>query len=150
MRAVWFDTSAFLALWLHFDALNAAAGRAWETHAEAVKPWSWLHRIEVFQTLRNLPQRKPAPLKPAEAEAVIRAIQADVYGGVLQAVEPDLAALLREAEGWSAAHGAKCQAAAFDLLHVAGALVTGAAFVTGDKRQAAAARRAGLKVELIA
>jgi predicted nucleic acid-binding protein len=144
------DTSVIVALALPFDRLHEAAGAAWDDVAAHVKPWGWLHDLEVRQTLRNLAQRNPAPAPRAALEQVACELRRDVSRGVYQRVRLEDADLPHRAEVLAAAHGSGQVVGAFDLLHIAAAeLVVADLFVTGDANQAAVAKAAGLNVRLL-
>ncbi|MCB1127290.1 MAG: PIN domain-containing protein [Verrucomicrobiae bacterium] len=149
-RIAYLDTSAILALLLPFDALHAAAGEAWDAAVGQVKPWTWLHALEVAQSLRNVAARRPAPAPRAALEQIARDALADVQRGLWQRVRLEPEDLPHRAELVGATHGGTSVIGAFDLLHIAGAQMTAAdLFVTGDANQAKAARAAGLKVQLL-
>lgn len=144
------DTSAVVALQLPFDRLHEAAGKAWDEVSDHVKPWGWLHDLEVMQTLRNIAQRTPSPAPRQALEQVASELLLDVSRGVYQRVRLEETALAHRAEILGAAQGGAQVVGAFDLLHIAAAQLAAAdGFVTGDVNQAAVATAAGLTVRLL-
>lgn len=111
-------------------------------------PWTWLHQIELRNALRLRVFRRE--ITPAQRDASINALLADLSAAVLVPVTPDLAAVTTEAERLSALHSETLGTRSLDILHVAAAVVLGAReFVTFDARQAGLAKAAGLKVPQI-
>lgn len=107
--------------------------------------WTWLHELEFRNALRLRVFRKE--LSRAEADRTIAQLLADLAAGVYVRREPDPSLLAMEAERLSAAFSAKLGTRSLDVLHVASALELGASeFLTFDKRQAALAKAAGLRV----
>jgi predicted nucleic acid-binding protein len=83
-------------------------------------------------------------------EKTLANLDDDLAAGCFALMVPDWAAVWEVAEALSAGHVAGVLARTLDLLHVAIALHLGVqAFVTGDKRQSALAREAGLPVVAI-
>ena len=111
-------------------------------------PFTWLHQLELRNALRLRVFRREITV--AQREASLNMMLADLAAGVLAAASPALADVMTEAERLSAVHSEKLGTRSLDILHVASALVLGsAAFLTFDRRQAALARAAGLKVSSI-
>jgi predicted nucleic acid-binding protein len=103
------------------------------------------HRLEFRTALRvRAYQQRMSNEKLLDA---LRRSDEDVAGGYLKHTPLHWSDTLREAERLAQAHLTEIGARSGDLLHVASAVVLGARdFVTFDRRQAALARRAGLKV----
>jgi len=82
-----------------------------------------------------------------EVAGALRDIESDVATGVLRATLVDWDAAWLRGRVLSDAHAAATGCRTLDALHVACALLLGAEeMVTGDRRQAALARKAGLRV----
>lgn len=107
--------------------------------------FTWLHQLELRNALRLRVFRRE--IKVAQREASLNLMLADLAAGVLAIASPAIAEVMTEAERLSAVHSEKLGTRSLDILHVASALVLGSAsFLTFDRRQAALARVAGLKV----
>lgn len=110
-------------------------------------PFTWLHQLEFRNALRLRVFRKE--ITPAERDASLNAVLADLAAGVLTITVPPLAEVMTEAERLSALHSEKLGTRSLDILHVACGLVLGLPqFITFDKRQAALAKAAGLQVSV--
>lgn len=106
---------------------------------------TWIHRLELRNALRLRVFRKE--ISDEQAGHSLNAHLADLSAGVLAAREPDMPALLLEAERMSAAYAPKLGTRSLDILHVAACLVLGdVTFLTFDERQSRLARAAGLEV----
>lgn len=106
-------------------------------------PVTWLHQLEFRNALRLRVFR--GEIAPAQRDASINAMMADLAAGVLTHAEPPMADLSLEAESLSARHSETLGTRSLDILHVASALVLGLPeFLTFDRRQHALARAAGL------
>lgn len=130
------DTNHAIAL----DFLLAEQDRAWL--------WSPWHRVEVFNTVRQLVRHPDAKrrLSEAEAKSIIHRLNADVRLGNLVHVEADWRDVLRTANEISVANGSTLACRAADLLHVAYALeLSSEWFVTFDEDQEHLAKAAGLE-----
>ena len=107
-------------------------------------PFGWLHQLELRNALRLRVFRRE--ITRPQREAALNLLLADLAGGVLVHAAPSHSAVLIEAERLSALHSETLGTRSLDILHVASALVLGAAdFLTFDHRQAALAKAAGLK-----
>lgn len=105
----------------------------------------WLHQLEFRNAMRLRTFREE--ITAAQQEASITAWLADIANGVFLHREVLLPDLLIEAERLSAGHTERLGARSLDILHVAAALVLGAAeFLSFDKRQSCLAQSAGLNV----
>jgi hypothetical protein len=104
------------------------------------------HRLE-FRTairVRVFQQRMPRE----ELRGALTRSDEDIAGGYFQHTPLNWSRALREAERIAEEHLTENGARTADLLHVASAVVLGARdFLTFDDRQAALAKRAGLKVK---
>jgi predicted nucleic acid-binding protein len=107
--------------------------------------WSPWHRVEVFNTVRQLPRQ--IGISQAEAGQIIRLLEEDVRCGYFQHMEADWRDVLRAANEISAAHSHARPCRAADLLHVAYAQELSATrFVSFDAEQLALAEVAGFEV----
>lgn len=107
-------------------------------------PFTWMHQLEVRNALRLRVFRRE--ITPAQRDASLNALLADLASGVFAPVAPGVTDLLTEAERLSALHSEKLGTRSLGILHVAAALVLGCdVFLTFDRRQLALARRAGLR-----
>ena len=108
-------------------------------------PIVWLHQLEFRNALRLRVFRKE--ITPAQRDASLNALLADLASGVLAHAAPPLEDLTREAERLSALYSETLGTRSLDILHVAGALVLGLSeFLTFDQRQRNLAKAAGLRV----
>jgi predicted nucleic acid-binding protein len=107
--------------------------------------WTWLHQLELRNALRLRVFRRE--ITPAQRDASLNMLLADLAAGVLAVVSPSMPDVLVEAERLSALHSESLGTRTLDILHVAAALVLGATeMLTLDERQAALARAVRLKV----
>jgi predicted nucleic acid-binding protein len=108
-------------------------------------PLIWLHQLELRNALRLRVFR--GEITAVQRDASLNAFLADAAGGIYATANPVLGDVMMEAERLSASHSDTLGTRSLDILHVAAALVLGAAeFWTFDKRQAALAKAAGMKV----
>lgn len=108
-------------------------------------PWVWLHDIEFRNALRLRVFRRE--IAPAQRDASLNAMLADLAAGVLVHVAPQIPEIAKEAERLSALHSETLGTRTLDILHVAAALVLGrSVFLTFDRRQQALASAAGLRL----
>ena len=104
-----------------------------------------LHDLELRNALRLRVFRKE--ITHAQSVSSIRALQTDLASGVLTHLQTTWTDAAMEAERLSAAHTESLGTRSLDILHVGFALAAGTVeFLTFDKRQAALAKAAGLKV----
>jgi len=107
--------------------------------------FTWLHQLEFRNALRLRVFR--GEIMPAQRDASLNLMLADMAGRVLLAATPPLTEVMVEAERLSVLHAETLGTRSLDILHVAAALVLGLAeMLTFDARQAALARAVGLKV----
>jgi predicted nucleic acid-binding protein len=143
------DTSFLVAFRVRRDPLHAVALGYYETRQEQTWLWSPWHRVEVFNSIRQLTQHSEPErrLRLAEAKALIHQIETDVRLGYFTHLEADWRDVLRTANELSIAHGFELCCRAADLLHVAYANELAAeSFVSFDERQLALAQASGLKI----
>lgn len=147
---IYADTSFIVASKVRRDNYFEAALNFYETHAEEVWLWSPWHRVEVFNSIRQLtchPEAKRR-LREPEARALIHRIETDVRVGYFTHVEADWRDVLRSASELSVAHGFNLAVRAADLLHLAYARELAASlFVTFDLNQLALAEAAGMRAK---
>ena len=128
-------------------APDAHSGRAVVRMRRQALPlvFTWLHQLEFRNAIRLRVFR--GEITPAQRDASLNTLLADLADGVLVAAAPPLTEVMIEAERLSALHSETLGTRSLDILHVAAALTLGLAqFLTFDARQAALARTAGLKV----
>jgi hypothetical protein len=121
----------------------------YEDKQEQTWLWSPWHRVEVFNSIRQLVQH-PEPerrLRLAEDKALIHRLETDVRLGYFTHLEADWRDVLRNANELSIAHGFELACRSVDLLHVAYANELAAeSFVSFDQAQLALAQASGLKI----
>ncbi len=111
-------------------------------------PVTWLHQLEFRNALRLRVFRKE--ITPAQRDASLNAMLADLASNVLVHVTTPLMNLTIEAERLSALHSEMLGTRSLDILHVAAALILGLPeFLTCDRRQHALAAAAGLKAPVL-
>jgi len=95
-------------------------------------PYTWLHQLEFRNALRLRVFRRE--ITPAERDASLNAVLADLAAGVLVTTAPPLAEMLTDAERLSALHSEKLATRSLDIVHVACGLVLGLPqFITFDQ-----------------
>lgn len=105
-----------------------------------------LHRIELRNGLRNAVGR--GAINADEHRVAFRQIEHDLHEGIFSYSSVEWTNVFRRADELSERHAARHGPRTIDLLHVAIAIECGATtFLTFDKRQAALAKAAGLKVK---
>lgn len=111
-------------------------------------PVTWLHQLEFRNALRLRVFR--GEITPAQRDASLNALLADLASGVLAHAIPPMADLAIEAERLSVLHSETLGTRTLDILHVAAALVLGLPeFLTFDHRQHALARAAGARAPVL-
>jgi predicted nucleic acid-binding protein len=139
------DTSFFVPLRWAAEARHRSAQTFFEDRQDEAWLWSPWHRLEVFNTLRQL-ALDPAILSEADARALVYRLEADVRAGYYEHAESDWRDVLSTAQSTSEAHAFAKPCRAADLLHVAYALELSAdAFVSFDADQLAIAKAVGLR-----
>lgn len=137
------DTSFLFSLF-GSDAHTAAA-QVWVRGAGQPLTVSALTRYELGNALRFAAFRKV--ISAAEAQASLRAFEADIKAGYVQVAVGDLAAVVREAAQLSESHTLRGGHRSFDILHVAAARVLKATtFLSFDANQRRLAATVGLMV----
>jgi predicted nucleic acid-binding protein len=145
---IYADTAFFIAARVRRDTFYEVASAFYEAEQDEVWLWCPWHRVEVFNTIRQLvrhPETKRRLLL-GEAKALIHRLENDVRTGYLTHLEADWRDVLRTANEMSIAHGFNLACRAPDLLHVAYAKELAAVtFVSFDEDQLALAEATGLK-----
>ncbi len=138
------DTSFLARIYTpHADSTKAVA---WMQRAREALPFTPLHRHELRNAVRLRVFRRE--ISAEQRKAAFREVDADLADAILAHTTIPWTETFREAERLAAAHTETLGVRSFDLLHVALAIVLGAAeFLTFDARQAALAKAAGLKVK---
>ena len=108
---------------------------------------TWLQEIEFTNGLYLKVFRK----EPVDnVSTTLERLQLDVESGVFQRIQLSWSSVVAKTMRLSAAHTSAIGTRVLDLLHVAAALeLKSTEFITGDERQAKAAREEGLKVAFI-
>jgi predicted nucleic acid-binding protein len=138
------DTS-FLAR-IYTPHAGSTKALAWMQRATEPLPFTPLHRHELRNAVRLRVFR--GEITAEQRTEAFREIDSDLADGILAHTTIPWTNSFREAESLAAAHTESLGVRSFDLLHVGLAVTLGAAeFLTFDKRQAALAKAAGLKVK---
>ncbi len=141
---VYADTSFLFSLYAQ-DANTVNAANA-AKRGRLVLLYTDFHRHELRNAFRLSVFR--GHIDDRECQRLIQLVESDASDGCLLDVPLAWTEVFAEAEALSAAHTGKLGTRAFDILHVAAAVVLGAlAFYTFDARQKALAKKAGLKVK---
>lgn len=142
---VYFDTGVLVKLYYLEPGSAQVAARA---AREVRLPFPPLIEIELRNALRLLQGR--GLLFPTQLASALALIDEDIAAGRLVRSSAEPAALHACAEELSRRHGARTKCRTLDLLHVSHAVVAAIPrFFTGDHRQAALAKLAGLRVDLL-
>lgn len=142
------DSSFMVALRLPNDTFHREATDYFEEFQSETWLWSPWHRVEVFNTIRQITRHPDAKrtLTEGDARALIHRLENEVRLGYFLHMEADWRDVLRQASEISAAHAFGQACAATDLLHVAYAAELAAdLFISFDDDQLALAQTAGLK-----
>ncbi len=145
------DTSYLCAVYREQD--NTARADAFNADLEEPLPISTLLLLEFRQSVRLqarlFVQDRSRGFPKAEGAAMLRAIQSDLAGGVLQMVAPDWADVHRIAEELSSKYTESGGHRSADILHVATAIHFGTEhFLTFDVNQRKIAEAEGMMVPL--
>ena len=146
---IYADTSFLLAARVRRDTFHGAALGFYQKHQDETWLWSPWHRVEVFNSIRQLVRHPNTArrLFSSEARALIRGIETDVRLEYFTHLEADWRDVLRSANELSIAHGFELPCRAPDLLHVAYANELAAElFISFDEDQLGLAKAAGLRV----
>ena len=139
----YYDTG--LLLKLYTNELDAAPVRSFVVRCGEVLAFTPMHHAECVSALRLKIFR--GECGEEEVAGALRDIESDLAAGVLQAVPVEWDTAWQRCRILSDAHAAATGCRTLDALHVACALQLGAEeLVTGDGRQAALGRKAGLRV----
>jgi len=145
---IYADSSFLVAFRVRHDTHHGVASKFYEARQDEIWLWSPWHRVEVFNTIRQL-TRHPEPkrrLSSAEAKALAHYLDRDVRLGYFTHMEADWRDVLRTANEISIAHGFTLACRSADLLHVAYAKELSAQLFVGfDADQLALAGAAGIK-----
>lgn len=145
------DTSFLCAIYREQD--NSKQADAFNDQLVGGLPVSTLLLLEFRQSVRfqiRLFQKdRSKGFSKSEGDAMLRALQSDLAGGVLEMVAPDWADVHRIAEELSAKHTVSGGHRLADILHVATAVHLGAEqFLTFDGNQKRLAEAEGMQVPL--
>lgn len=139
----YYDTGLLLKLYTN-EKDSARVRNFAVRHGEALA-FTAMHHSECVSALRLKCFR--GECREDEAAAALRDIEADLAAGVLRVVVVAWDAVWMRCRSLSDAHAAATGCRTLDALHVACALHLGAEeLVTGDARQSALGRKAGLRV----
>jgi predicted nucleic acid-binding protein len=142
------DSSFIVACRVPYDTWHEEAVEFFGRHQEDTWLWSPWHRVEVFNTIRQLSRHPDSKrsLSQAEAKALIHRLENDVRCGYFLHMEADWRDVLRMASEISVANAFMRPCPATDLLHVAYAAELAAdVFVSFDDEQLGLAAAAGLR-----
>jgi len=138
---LWLDTSVFVSLYVP-EARSARVARLVRRSGEPI-PFSQLHELELTNALRLLVFHRDATRK--QVDATLTRIAEDLDAGVLHRVAVDWPLVLARCIELADRHTPQLGCRSLDLLHVSAATMSASErFVTADRRQSTAARRAGL------
>lgn len=138
----YFDSSALVKIYVNEP--NSERARQ-EVVAARQVPVTWLHTLEIGNTLRVLAGR--SALTSEEAHAHLGHFDDDRQAQRLADVSPDWPKVFHEAVQLSKRHAEKLLCRSLDVLHVAIAVELGCTrLVSADGRQLALARTVGLTV----
>lgn len=136
----YFDSSALVKIYVNEP--NSARARQEVVAAKQV-PLTWLHRLEIENSIRVLVGRKM--LNSEESAALLEQLEDDRQAQRLADVASDWPKVYHEAVQLSRRHAAKLLCRSLDVLHVAIAVEIGCKrFISADQRQLALAKAAGL------
>jgi len=133
------------------DTFHNAALDYYESQQHEHWLWSPWHRVEVFNSIRQLVTHPDSArrLRPQEAKALIHRLETDVRLEYFMHLEADWRDVLRTANEISVGQGFNLACRAADLLHVAYAHELAAnRFVSFDRDQIRLAASSGLKATI--
>jgi predicted nucleic acid-binding protein len=145
---IYADSSFLVARRVMRDKHHKKAIVYYEARQHEVWLWSPWHRVEVFNTIRQLTRHPESKyrLLEREAKSLIHLIEADVRVGFFTHMETDWRDVLRSANEISIAQALNLACRSADLLHVAYANELGAeVFVSFDHDQLELAKASGLR-----
>ena len=136
--------SGIITKW-HLPEPDSAAALRFRARFKPPAVLTHLHRVEIVTAWHLKVFRREIDL--ATVVHALGDLEADIESGVWEAPRYDLADVHAQAETLARRHAAISGTRTLDILHVAAAASLGARhFVTGDRRQAALAKAAGLEV----
>lgn len=139
----YFDSAVLIKLYVAEP--NSAEAVRWVQQVKAPLIFTPLQELEVRNAIRLKAARKE--ITDDELRKALRQIKADFDAGFLDRPALDWSQVWLKAEELSARHGRESQSRTLDTLHVAMACCLGIRdFITFDLRQAALAKKAGLRV----
>jgi predicted nucleic acid-binding protein len=140
---VYLDSSALVCLYVQ-EAGSETVTRYLESLRRVV-PLNFLQDFEIRNAIRQKVFRQEIP--EGKAVAALRVFDDDIVAGRITRKPVDWPAAFEKAEDLSLRHALRRHARAFDLVHVAIALISDVReLITGDSTQAEIARLAGLRV----
>lgn len=145
--SLWLDTSTLISLYVP-EMRSARVARLVRRDGEPIL-FSQLHELEVVNALRLGVFRHETSRRLADA--TVARVAADLEEGTLARVALDWPLTVAKAIELANQHTGRLGTRSLDLLHVAAAVLSGCdRFVTADRRQSGAARRAGLRLTQVA
>jgi predicted nucleic acid-binding protein len=146
---IYADTSFWIATRFFHDQNHRGATAWFDSHDQEDFLWSPWHRVEVFNSIRQMSQGTRQLIREADAKRLIHLLEHDVRLGYYIHVEPDWRNVMRAAQEISATSAFQQPCRSADLLHVAYAAESSAdVFVSFDDDQVELARSAGLRAVL--
>ena len=140
---VYLDSSALVCLYVQ-EAGSETVARYLE-NLRRVVPLNFLQEFEVRNAIRQKVFRGEIP--EGKAVAALRTFDDDIVAGRIARKPVEWPAAFEKAEDLSIRHALQRHARAFDLIHVAIALISDVReLLTGDSGQAEVARLSGLRV----
>jgi predicted nucleic acid-binding protein len=144
---IYADASWWVPFKCRRDVRHAAALELLDRHPDDELLWTPWHRVEVFNTLRQVTRDPDSPLKVTEARQIIRLLEQEVRLGYYAHFEFDWRDAIRTACELSAEAGFTQRLRSMDLFHVAVAQEACAdLFVSFDDDQLDVAGAAALDV----
>ena len=144
---IYADASWWVPFKCRREVRREAALHLLDLHPDADLLWTPWHRVEVFNTLRQITRDPDAPLTVAEAKQIIRLLEQEVRLGYYAHFEFDWRDAVRTACELSAEAGFRQRLRSMDLFHVAVAQEACAdLFVSFDDDQLAVAEAASLQI----
>ena len=142
MGEVYFDSGVLVKLYVQepgSEKVIELAGR------EEQIPFTQLHDLEIRNAVRAQFGREL--ISHVEHDLAIAALDEDLRANRLKTVKLDWQPVYSKAEQLSSSYTADILCRTLDILHVAAAVsISCTRFITGDKRQAAFAEKAGLSI----
>ncbi|MBI3766990.1 MAG: type II toxin-antitoxin system VapC family toxin [Deltaproteobacteria bacterium] len=144
---MWLDTSALVSLYVP-EARSERVARLVRRAGDPI-PFSQLHELELANALRLRVFRCAASRR--QVDATLARVMDDLDAGILRRAAVDWPLALARAIELAERHTARLGCRSLDLLHVSAAMLSASdRFVTADRRQSTAARRAGLVTTRVA